>query len=596
MKTPRLHIHFPLSGQIPANLPPNTRVVRVETGLTFAILFSVLAFCAALWVLWRPLPGLSLPPGSWALHLKAWITIAAGSQSDAANHYRAWSDGAGFLMAWGRPVACVFIAFAAGLWGAWIGFKPKGLDRHLDGTLVKNGDNGNLACLQRALDKMDPDGKRWLKVAPGLELPKRVAFQHCLIAGGTGAGKTTFLWPIYNSLRHRPGTRTFCYDPKGDFTEGTSNGNLLISPTDKRSAIWDLARDLNTPDRARAFAEAVINSGKGKSDNGYFSETSIMLLTGILVALQKAHGEEWGWGDLYGLAILPVGELRETVRFAYPEALAALPEENGGESKQAGLNQSSFMASFQVLMPLCNAWMKPADTAPKFSIRQWLKADYKGKRHVILQPCEGERGGYYIGAMLALCARVIVNPSFKKLPDGVVFLLDELPALGKVEALTKGGMIDKGRSLNCGMLLGFQSVNQLREIYGREQAEALLSMIPNVFLGRTSGGDDAMHWVKAIGRERIQKTTLSHHSRGTDINASWGTEERDAIMSKDLAELGAHNTDEEPGWGVDAFLLVAGQWLRMTIPGYTPKKKRHAHVAADWTLAASERQEQEQAA
>lgn len=596
MKKSRVYIHFPLSGQIPANLPPNTRIVRVEAGVTFSILLAACAFFVALWVLWRPLPGLPLPPGSGALHLKAWLTIAAGSHSPAADHYRAWADGAGWLIAWGRPFACLLAALAGGALGAWIGFEPKAMERHLDGAQVKTGDESTLARMQRDLDKLDPEGKRWLKLAPGLELPRRVAFQHCLIAGGTGAGKTTFLWPIYNSLRHRPETRTFCYDPKGDFTEGTSNCNLLISPTDKRSAIWDLARDLNHPERARAFAEAVINSGKGKGENSYFSESSIMILTGILVALERTHGEEWGWGDLYDLAILPVGELREVVRFAYPEALDALPEEDGGESKQAGLNKSSFMASFQVLMPLCHAWKKPANTAVKFSIRQWLKEDYKGKRHVILQPCEGERGGYYIGAMLALCARVIVNPSYKKLPGGVVFLLDELPTLGKVEALTKGGMIDKGRSLNCGMLLGFQSVNQLREIYGREQAEALLSMIPNVFLGRTSGGDDATHWVKAIGRQRIQKTTLSHNSRSADINASWGTEERDAIMAKDLAELGAHDTQDEPGWGVDALLLVSGQWLHMSIPGYTPKKKRHAHVAAEWTLAASERQQQEQAA
>ncbi|MDQ3289589.1 MAG: type IV secretion system DNA-binding domain-containing protein [Pseudomonadota bacterium] len=596
MKKSKIYIHWPLMGQIPANLPPSTRIVRVEAGITFTILFGLIALGAGLWLVWRPFPILPLPPGTLAQHLKAWITLAAGSQSPAADQYRAWVQSVGWVMAWGRPLAGVVAGLVGCALGAWIGFQPRAMDLHLDGAEVKGADAKTLARLQQALDSQDPEGRRWLPLVAGLALPKRVAFQHFLIAGGTGAGKTTFLWPIYNSLRRRPDTRTFCYDPKGDFTKGTSRSTLLISPTDERSAIWDIAKDLNTQDRARAFAEAVINSGKGKGDNAYFSETSIMILTGILVALQETHGEEWGWGDLYDLAILPVGELREVLRNAYPEALAALPQEATGESKQAGLNVSSFMASFQVLMPLCKAWKHPANTAVVFSIRQWLKADYQGKRNIVLQPCEGERGGYYIGAMLALCARVIVNPSFTKLEGGVVFLLDELPSLGKVEALTRGGLIDKGRSVNCGMFLGFQSVNQLRDIYGREQAEAMLSMVPNVFLGRTSGGEEAAYWVKAIGRQRVQKTTLSHNSRGTDINAAWGTEERDAIMAKDLAELGAHETDEKPGWGVDALVQVSGQWLHMTIPGYEPRKKRRPHVAADWTLAASERAPQERAA
>lgn len=591
MRKPRVYVHFPLSGQIPANLPPQTRVVRVEAGLTFGTLFAVLAFVLALWLLWRPLPGMPLPPGQAALHLKAWITIAIGSNSPAADHYRAWADGAGFLVAWGRPVLALLAALAAGCLGAWFGFKPRPLERHLDGAEVKEGDAATLSTLQRTLDASDPQGKRWLKIGPGLELPQKTACQHVLVAGGTGCGKTTFLWPIYNRLRHRPGTRTFCFDPKGDFTRGTSDKTLLISPTDRRSAVWDIARDLNTPDRARAFAEAVVNSGRGKGDNGYFAETSILLLTGALVALQRTHGENWGWGDFYDIAILPVGDLREVMRLCYPEALDALPEDDGGESKQAGLNKSSFTAAIQPLMPLCNAWKAPGEMAVRFSIRRWLKADYKGPRHVVLQPCEGERGGYYIGAMLALAARAIINPSFKKLPDGIAFILDELPALGKVEALGKGGLIDKSRSLGCCLFLGFQSVNQLRDIYGRDQAEAFLAMVPNVFLGRTSGGDDAAYWVKTIGRERVQKMSLSHHSRGADVNASWGTEERDAIMAKDLAELGARDTKEEPGWGIDALLLVAGQWQRITFPGFQPKQRREAHIAADWTLAESERTE-----
>lgn len=595
-KKPLTYIHWPLSGQVPANLPPQTHIRRVEGGLGFAFAAGILAAALALWLVWRPLPSLPLAPGPLALHIKAWACLAlhlAGTETQAATRYLTWAQQVPWPIAWGRPTAAALIALGCA-WAGWrAGFKPRPLERVLEGAEVHQGDKRAQAAMQQKLGR-DGEETPWLRIAPDLKIPLRTACQHFIIGGGTGCGKTTFIWPIYQRLLGKHDTRSFCFDPKGDFTRGTTDAQAtLIAPGDARSAVWDIARDINTEDRARAFAESVVNSGRGKGDNGYFAEASIAILTGIVVSLQKCYGEVWGWGELQQLVAMEPAALRKVLEQHCLEAIFALPGgEEGEASKQAELNYSSFRASFQPLLPMCKAWATPTEATQHFALRQWLKADYTGPRHIVLQPMEGERGGYYIGAMLAAAARIIINPAFKKLPGGVAFVLDELPAMGKVEALGKGGLIDKSRSLNCCLFLGFQSVNQLRELYGREAADAFLAMVPNVFLGRTQGGEDAKYWVQAIGKQRVQKTTTSHHTRGTDISASYGVEERDAIMAKDLAELGARDTLQEPGWGIEALLMLGGEVMRITFPGYEAKERRPANVPAEWTKAESEKNQE----
>src|SRR5260370_35947618 len=98
----------------------------------------------------------------------------------------------------------------------------------------------------------------------------------------------------------------------------------------------------------------------------------------------------------------------------------------------------------------------------------------------------------------------------------VWIVVDELPVLGRQAKLET--LITRGRKRGLAAVLGFQSIAQLRRIYGHEQAAVLASMPSTKLLLRVDEPETAAFIVRQIGdrealREEIGISTAEHGNR-----------------------------------------------------------------------------------
>ena len=98
----------------------------------------------------------------------------------------------------------------------------------------------------------------------------------------------------------------------------------------------------------------------------------------------------------------------------------------------------------------------------------------------------------------------------------VWIVVDELPVLGRQAKLET--LVTRGRKRGLAAVLGFQSIAQLRRIYGHEQAAVLASMPSTKLLLRVDEPETAAFIARQIGerealREEIGISTAEHGNR-----------------------------------------------------------------------------------
>ncbi|MET4545668.1 putative Mn2+ efflux pump MntP [Pedobacter africanus] len=121
------------------------------------------------------------------------------------------------------------------------------------------------------------------------------------------------------------------------------------------------------------------------------------------------------------------------------------------------------------------------------------------------------------GAVLSLFTNRVLKVINKKNKLPCMVHLDELPTLECGEALLS--TISTGRSnLNC-VVMGVQSIHQLRREYGKEMADVIMSIAGNLIAGQETG-DTAKQVSEQIGKIMQERESLSISDSGTSVSRS----------------------------------------------------------------------------
>ena len=130
-----------------------------------------------------------------------------------------------------------------------------------------------------------------------------------------------------------------------------------------------------------------------------------------------------------------------------------------------------------------------------------------------------------------------------------MFVFDEVDSLGKVSSL-RGGLT-KLRKYGGRCVLGLQTVSQLRETYGRDEAQTLLANLSTKLILRAGDNETAEYFSKELGEQdidRLQMTTGQGTSSGGLTNPGQSSESfntnynmqrvrQAAIMSSEVLNL-----------------------------------------------------------
>ena len=473
------------------------------------------------------------------------------------------------------------------------GWTPVDGNIHVSGRLLLEG-KASLDELERLANNAIGGDKLKKDVCfhPCAHMPTAWLAGHGMVYGPPGSGKTAWmLHPMDQIIRSNH--RMLAFDPKGDFTqffykedpvtgkELPENRVALFAPFDKRSVIWDMARDVETREDAIAFIDAHMPQPEGQ--NAMFVEYGRLLVIGCIHMLQVEKPRRWTPGDLAGLLSQTKPEVFVNIMKQYnPEALKGVET---ADVTAAGV-LSNMTSGMSIVFRMAEAWPERVK-GRMFSFKEWLMADdaklsRMRKKTVLIK---GDAQFKDLTNKLAGSIFQIVSQCMcsSQLPDDITgkrriyLMIDEAASL-KVDYYNP---IKLARSKGGRVWLLMQSPKQLKEIMKAEEADSIVNAV-STFLSFGALGNDADWTADLVGKRTVERVTNTGSGQSSNTNIT-----RDSFHTIEPSQISL--LGPMPGgkgvkgllWGKnfpDAHLLHFPFWDR-------PKVQARPVVLAEYTQA-----------
>ena len=378
--------------------------------------------------------------------------------------------------------------------------------------------------MQRAILEASPPVKgknQGIRIHPNIQTTEALEASHTFIIGGSGAGKTTILWPMINQIIDR-GDKAIIFSFKGDFEQKIGKGEIigkqfaLLAPWDTRSALWALGKDIRTRLDAEALANTLIPEPE-KSDNPMWTNGARSLVTGIISDVQREYGEAWGFAELAkkcAEALADFKVLKEIITRENPVAASLIS--GGTDSKTT----TSFLANISAyLTHVVNLGVAADDLKEQARQKQWSVNGWIAGRGVPAIAVLGFRPSAK-SISEAWCASLIeqivlkledledVSPEKRR----IWLILDEVPRMGKIPSITDA--LEVLRSKGVRIILGCQGINQIEEKYSKTTARSWAIQTTTKILGRITEPEDQKWAAAIIGERDLERFSSQHNVSG----------------------------------------------------------------------------------
>jgi len=424
-------------------------------------------------------------------------------------------------------------------------------------------------------EKIDKrDGLHWFN---GWRLALEREVRHFIIFGSIGGGKTqTMIGLIVSAIaRH---DKVLVFDIKGDFTEklpptikpdGSRVQPIIIAPQDRRSHVWDIAKDLRIAEDAVELATRLIPESRDR----FFSNSARAVLAACTIRLMHENPGRWTWADLVAETRRDHLELLEVAHRYHPDAVRFLD----ADYRQVASTLSTLTADTNTLRLLATAWAN-YEGLERFSLRDWLL--YKTDRRTVILQKSGrfsDQSDGWISAFLTIASGIVSDP---ELGDArlrrIWFFVDEFAQLPKISRFS--ALLDIGRSKGVCVCLGVQDIAQIRDTYGRERADAWMSIVGTKIIAKVNSGPTAQRLESDVGQATVVYSRREPRGNGLE----WVRDER----RENTIERSEFETQLGPRKnGIDVLVTGIGEDVyKVRVPYTTLPHARDAQEPAQWTL------------
>jgi type IV secretory pathway TraG/TraD family ATPase VirD4 len=406
----------------------------------------------------------------------------------------------------------------------------------------------------RLLDNLKNFGKTGDNSAltfAGVPVPQQDETKHFKIMGTTGTGKSTVILQLLNDALAR-GDRAVVADPDGSYMDlfyDPKRGDVVLNPFHEHAARWDIFAEISLPHDSDQLARSLVPDYEGSDRNwrGY----ARTFLTALLRQLHRT--EDPDIAKLYYLLVMaPVEELKDLL-----EATPAGPFFGRDNGKYFDSVRSVAMAHLGALEHVARQ-----EATSAVSVRKWIR---EGKGVLFLPYKAGEIAA--LRQIVSTWMRLAIFETMNAAPGDqrLLFAIDELDALGVIDGLKDA--LARLRKFGGRCILGFQSIAQLRGLYGDAEAQTIVENCGNTLILRCSAseqGGTSEFASRLIGKREIvrQQTTRSvPMTIGRGGHATHTTSDQrsieDAVMASEIEQLP----------DLSGFLKVASkpEWWRVTI-------------------------------
>lgn len=413
--------------------------------------------------------------------------------------------GLGFFEAWLAATFLPVLLINMGLntWG-WLAsfFQKEDTSSHLRGQFVATAEQVTREIKREKLATRLEIG--------GVPIPVEAEDRGFLFSGSPGTGKSQAITNILDTLQ-AAGRRAVIADASGIFySRYASPDAAIFNPYDKRSVVWSPLADISNPEDCAAMARSIIPDGTGEAAE--WSGYAQTLLEAVLEHVWETGGTT---GDILRLATtasadelrqtLPAGPVHALLDKDAAKMLGSIRAIIGSRLKPfAALDQSAGRGAFSIRSFITNE-------------SGWLFVAYKQSQRDAMRPL--------IASVLDITSRAVLD-----LPPAVGnraeqrrtwFVLDELPLLGRISSLVT--LLTNGSKHGAAVIAGLQTIAQVRETYGHDQAQTILSTLGTWLTLRVTDMETADYMSRAIGDEEIRRVVQSGGSSSKSME--WGQQE-----------------------------------------------------------------------
>jgi len=449
-------------------------------GVGFFALFTVWRKSASRWSTWFPLLKKTL---EWSL-IGVAIALAL------------WA--AGILLNAGTHLATFALAFVAGLaaphylLGSKIGKTEK----------EETTRGSTLAPAEAVVKKVKATKVPTQLTLGGVPIPVAAEPYHFLMSGSTGTGKSVAMGALLENLRAR-GDTVILVDSGGDFLSKhyDANTDFVFNPYDDRCIGWSPTAEMQGAWDATAMARSIVPDGSGdaKEWNGY-AQTFVSSVLRRLWETQRLTLKDF----LYYVQAASIPELSELLVGTAAMSQLAADRTFGSIRTIAG----NYVAAYDYL---------PTDQQT-FSVAEMIRAEHSGVLFVTYRDDQLDSLRNLIACLLDVAARTIL--SLTPDPERRIWLIiDEFASIGKVQSIE--AMATKARKAGGCLVLGIQSVAQLKDRYGEHGAQTILSCLSTWLVLRCSDADTAEYMSKYIGEAEVKRTQQGSSTSDTGESQSW---------------------------------------------------------------------------
>lgn len=382
-------------------------------------------------------------------------------------------------------------------------------------------------------------GAELLKAIPGQHRDKVIVWggvpvmpdkepEHFLIGGKTGAGKTQAINAMLRVVRHR-GQSAIIADPgAGYLARFGREGDIILNPFDSRSIGWSPFAEIRKEYDCMTIAKATIPDANGDaSEWNFYAQT---MLGSCLKALWKAG--EHSTKKLYHLmTVAGVDELRPILE----GTPAGLQLQKGGEKALVSIRMivAAYMAVWEYL-----------PDRGTFSVREWVRGVDSGKGSW-LYLTYGDHQLAMLKNIIALWLELAVVEGLTLSESDerrLWYVMDELDSLGKVTSLRAG--LTKLRKYGGVCVSGLQTIAQLRDTYGKDGAQILLSCMSTKLVLLLGDNETAKYFEDELGlqeTERVEESESESQRPGelasNSTNRSTRREKTPLVLASQITSL-----------------------------------------------------------
>jgi hypothetical protein len=411
----------------------------------------------------------------------------------------------------------------------------------------------------------------------GVPVPAADETKHFKLMGTTGAGKSTAIAELLAGALRR-GDRAIIADPDGGYLRrffDARRGDLILSPFEPGGAKWDLFGEIREEYDIDQLALALIpdHEGQDRSWRGY----ARTLFAGV-TSQARAAGES----DVKQLfELLVVSKKSELDMLVAGTPAQAFFEEHN--DRMLDSIRSVLTSAVGALQYVARQESQP------LSVRQWVQS---GSGVLFIPYRAGQIAALRSTVSAWMRIGIFEAMSRPEADQRLWFVIDELDALGQIDGLKDA--LARLRKFGGRCVLGFQSVAQVSNTYGRGEAQTIVENCGNSLVLRCSAsehGGTAQFASRLIGQREVVRVSRSRSRRAGDflpsITESEHRQVEPAVMDSEIEQL--------PDLAGFLKLASSPDWLRVTLrrpqlvradpvrrqPAREAERERHSGASLD---------------